>query len=276
MKKNFFIKLFVIISIISIITYGLNDLFKVKNERAVHLIKEIKNENFNVGIFGGSHALNAYAPSLIYEEDQLKGYNFSMSGMPIYLTYFYMKEVLETNKFDLIILDVYYAGLSQDYFVQDNYVNTIIDNMPMSLNKIEAINNCISKDKMLDSYFPINRYHTRWNQLNESDFSTNRYQDILLGWENGEKKGSTILNMPISYPEYPDNKMKISEKSKEYLKKIVKLVKDHDTDILFVTAPHEYDGQNPDTNWIDEYQLYNFINEFSKKMISIFLISTTI
>lgn len=224
-------------------------------------------EQAEVAFIGGSHAVNGFNPSVIWRDTRIKSYNFSFSGEPVYLTYFYLKELLEKHKYKLVVFDLYYIGMENQYFSHDSYVFDVLRCMRWSDAKLEFIWQCVPSAQQGRYYFPLVTYHTRWQELRERDFlrKANEEDDFWLGSEYYfERNGGE----PVSFEPWDDTEeaAPMPEYSEIYLRKVVELVKEHGCELLFVDLPHRYNDANAPDTWVeDEYRTYNHAKQIAQE-----------
>lgn len=221
-------------------------------------------EVVDVGLFGGSHAYNAFCPSVIYENNGIKAFNYSVSGQPITLTYYVMKEAIATQNLKVAVVDLYYLGQTSEYFKQEYYIRNTIDYMKFSRNKLDAIFANIQPNNRISYILNFVSYHSRWNDLTESDFNhkVNDSSYYKLGWGNETNVYGSDFPKNIRH----EDKAKIPEKTLDYLNRIIELAKEHNIKLVFTALPHDYEKEGKPDAWVeDEYGMYNTVREIAKK-----------
>lgn len=217
-------------------------------------------EQTEVAFIGGSHAVNGFNPSVVWRDARIKSYNFSFSGEPVYLTYFYLKELLEKHQYKLVVFDLYYIGLKNQYFSRETFVFDVLRCMKWSGEREEFIRQCVPPAQRAKYYFPLITYHTRWSELEKRDFlrTPNPADDYLLGSEYYlERCGE---GGPVSFEPWDDTGETVAmpEYSEFWLRKVAELVRDEGCELLFVDLPHRYNDANAPDTWVeDEYRTYN-------------------
>lgn len=219
-----------------------------------------------VALIGGSHAVNGFNPSVIWRDTRIKAYNFSFAGEPVYLTHYYLKELLKKRKFSLVVFDLYYIGLEEQYFSHDSYVFDLLRNMKWSWDKIDFIQTCVSpEERGKKYYFPLTTYHTRWSELTQADIlrTPDPGNDYWLGSDYYfERYGDE----PVSFEPWADSGEIISmpEYSEKYLRELIELVQENGCELLFVDLPHRYNDANAPGAWVeDEYPVYNHAKQIA-------------
>lgn len=224
-------------------------------------------EQAEVAFIGGSHALNGFNPSVIWQNERIKSYNFSFSGEPVYLTYYYLKELLERRQYKLVVFDLYYIGLENRYFTRDSFVFDVLRCVKWSEDKFDFVRQCVPEDQSRKYYLPLLMYHTRWSELKREDFlrQPDPEDDFWLGSEYYfERCGAE----QVSFEPWadPGEAAAMPEYSEMYLRKVVELVQSHGSEVLFVDLPHRYNDANAPDTWVeDEYRVFNHAKQIAQE-----------
>lgn len=186
---------------------------------------------YDVAIIGSSHAYCGFVPAVIYKETGLKTYILASQLQPAGASYHYLKEILKTQKPKLVIMDVFSAAF--DYEMTDGIVHSYADDIPFSLNKLEMIKDVAPASLRAELLFPIIKYHGRWEELNDIDFSFRRSD------AHDRLKGYVMLPeaKKISPASGPVQTGSLREDDVKYLKKIAALCRKNGISLLLVKTP---------------------------------------
>ncbi len=222
-------------------------------------------EQTEIALIGGSHASNGFHPLVMWRDAGLKAYNFSFSGQPIYMSYYYLQELFKKRDFQLVVLDLYYIGMESEYFAKDSYVYEVMSNTRWTKEKWDIVQRNVAPEKRRRYYFPLDTYHTRWTELTKQDIlrQPNPENDFWLGADfHFERNGGEEVHFE---PWGNTGKVaKMPKKSEEYLRKIIELVQANDCEFLLVSLPHRYNDASPPDRWVaDEYAVYNHAREIA-------------
>ena len=197
--------------------------------------------SINVLILGSSHSYSAVNPYLIEEKTGLTAYDFCTQQQPIWITYYYFKEALKTQKPQYVILDIHMLLIGNSDYAEDSVNRDAIDKMKMSKNKIDAIKTSVEKREDRESYyFNIIKYHTRYKELNSSDI------EVVFKGKTIDNKG--YKNLPESHYIFPGvdvnttDTMDIYDKNLEFFYKIVDLAKEKNIELIVIKTPAYYEG----------------------------------
>lgn len=142
-------------------------------------------EDVDILILGSSHSNGGIAPDIMRDwfqenkEMNVSIYNYSIWGMRIEQMNYFFKEALKTQTPDVLILETFsFVPIADEH--REILARRAFDMLPLSLNKIEAIQYCVNED-YLSYYIPFIKYHTRWKELSSKDIQL-LYDETL--WEN--------------------------------------------------------------------------------------------
>lgn len=220
-----------------------------------------KESSYDVLLMGSSHMNGMMDPDVLYSKYGITSFNYATGGQPVNVTYYLLKEALKTQNPKIVVLDLYYFGLT-DKYGDEGYIRYVLDNLKFSKNKLEAINNCVPKEKILEYVFPYIKYHGRWSTLTESDFDIDvKFDSSITGYGAGDNH----YGEPIVEYQHGTETGKLPEESEKYLNKFVELSKEQGFKLVFTNAPYDYSSNNTDCWYTDDSVLYNTIAKIADK-----------
>lgn len=253
-------KLFIIIVTTILFIFILNKLsllfVRKGNGYGTDVLNFYKQEKNSIDIIflGSSHAYSSFNPYLIEEKTDLNGYCFCTQQQPMWITYYYLEEALKYQSPKYVVLEVHMAVVGNEDYSEESVNRDALDKMKLSINKINAIKTSVKNDRT-SYYFNIIKYHSRYKDLNKTDFLT-----AFSGY-TVDNKGYISLpenEFTFEYSSYNDNSLeKITNKNEEYLEKIIKLAKNNNITLLLVKAPAQYESEG--------LKKLNYINELANK-----------
>lgn len=198
--------------------------------------------SIDVLFFGSSVCVNAFIPQEIYNDYGIRSYNLGSEQQSIFLSYYWLKEALRSQKPQVVVLDTKFMWDLHP----ENPINTTegltrkcLDPMHYSDVKKEAVHNLCELDETQSelSYYLTNiRFHSRWSELAEYDIDSEMV-------DTSELKGfaPTTDNGPEAYTTYEQNDAEITmefpEVMQEYLDKTVDLCKENGITLILVSLP---------------------------------------
>lgn len=219
----------------------------------------------DICLIGGSHGNNAFNPNILWERAGLHSYNFCYAGETIPLTTAYLEELYKKRSFDLVVVDIYYAGLADKYFGEKSYAFDVLNKMKSSEKKTKYIENHVSEDVKKDYTFPLNRYHTRWYQLDDNDIA--RKPDLTDDYKLGQDYHFEVNDgHTVHFPQWNDSGMSMPLKDdiEDELRELIETVRSHGSELLFVDLPRRYDDSLMPATWIgDEHAGVNRVKEIA-------------
>lgn len=128
---------------------------------------------YDVIFTGSSHTVMGVLPMELWDEYQITSYNLGNYGQTLAVDYWVLKDALETCEPQLVVVEVCSTGL--DYKYRDThmpYLHETFDAMKLSGTKINAINDLFEGELYEEFLFPITLYHSRWEFMDDSFFSS--------------------------------------------------------------------------------------------------------
>lgn len=269
MIKKILLKCLVFVVIIGSVLTLLSPIFVYKTGHMGKLQDGLylANDQYDVVLLGSSHMNGGLDPNVLWNQQGITSFNFATGGQSMDVSYYLLKEVLKKQKNPLVVLDVYYLGMTSQYGAQ-GYVSNVLDNMSFSLNKFSAIWNCTPLQDRLLYLFPALKYHFRWSDLEAKDFN---FDSMSVNYAKGFESGTAKYGKQISQWESTENKTEIPAKSLEYLNKIVNLCKSENVQLLLVNMPSDYsdpDESEPDAggDWVGDCEaLFNTVADYAEQ-----------
>lgn len=217
-----------------------------------------KNEpenSFDIIGFGSSHMYCTLNPLSIYDEFGLRSYVLATQQQPVEATYYYIKEALETQNPEVIVLEALMFAVQGDT-VTEGVAHDAVDPFPNGINKIRMIQALNTDDSKENYYFNIMKYHTRWKELSGADF--------IFSWksETDPTHGYVFLTgvqpngvYQVSYENVTATPIK--ESNEKTFLDIVELVNNSDSELLLLVAPYNVSG--------DVLGYYKYLHELAEK-----------
>ena len=202
---------------------------------------KMKKDTVDVLFLGSSTAVNAFIPQEIYNEYGIRSYNLGSEQQSLFLSYYWLKEALRTQSPSVVVLDTRFIyNVHPDYPINtsEGLTRKCLDPMHWSSVKMEAVHEICRLDPEQSelSYYLTNlRFHSRWTDIDISDFDMSDLDAPLKGY------GPIIVLGKDTYKPYvPQNTgawMEYPERMMEYLQKITDLCKAEGIDLMLVSLP---------------------------------------
>lgn len=163
--------------------------------RNVDYIKQPEN-SIDILCFGTSELYAGYDPIVTYHEAGITGYNFATSWKSAVTVYYQLLFALQYQNPTVVMCD--FSSLYDDELPNEmeRLYRKIVDTMPDRKIKSKLIREICSLDSnqsYLSWKYPLLRYHSMWNELDEDNFTEDYvYDKEYLSY----KKGAEMLNAP--------------------------------------------------------------------------------
>lgn len=225
--------------ILIIVLYYTNKVFAFKNVDGIYdftKFYELESNTVDVLVLGSSHAYEAVNTGILWQEHGISSFVLGGPSQPIWNTYYYLKEALNTQTPHLIILEAYMVTSGSDY--GDDF--RIISNtygMRCSKNKVEAIQISAPQERWGEFMFSYMQYHTRYTDLTREDFTKNQGNPLFENWKGFCCNMGTIsFDMP-NIGEVTERRV-LSKKTEEYYRKVIELASENNIPLLIVVSPY--------------------------------------
>ena len=220
------------------------------NYDTIHGFYEQPENTVETVILGASVAVNGFTPMELYENYGICAWNMATEQQPVLASYYWLEEAYRYHPETLktVVMDVsMLRSIPQESFYQK-----AIMEMRFSENKLEAIKACTDTfDEFLAYVFPIFSYHTRWKELNSTDFQIFDYS------ANASVRGYNLvtdkvldytaydeIGIPGYLPDEEAGRQLLKKEALLYLKKIIQFCQEKDLQLILTKTPGS-------SNWTD-------------------------
>ncbi|MCD8051627.1 MAG: hypothetical protein LUE89_08120 [Clostridiales bacterium] len=220
---------------------------------------DLNEDSLDVLILGNSQAVYGFSPVEMYDRAGISAYTLGGSSAALMSNYYWMLEACKTQNPSLVILDV--SGLLEPF--RENYERERIDVMRFSMNKVQNIlaMDGLAEDSLLSYFVPMLKYHTRWSELNGTDFGYGVNSDLTYRGQDLEDYCKNTLNykkLIIDNDDPEANLREMYDYQVEYFDKIYTYCQENGMELLLVKTP-KYSWIGSDATQVqalaDEYGL---------------------
>jgi len=258
------IKGFIFLILLLIVVSTLNSIFIIKTGHRSKLIEGLYKHTgnaYDVVLMGSSHMNGGIDPNVLWHQEGITSFNYATGGQPIDVTYYLIKEVLKNHNKPIVVVDLYYLGLRDEYG-DEGYVRNALDNLRLSKNKLDAVINCTPRRDWESYLIPIIKYHDRWKELTVRDFLYDTSESYFAkGFDAGtDKYGKNIISEVST-----TGTIDLPPKTEEYLTKIIDLSREIGFKLIFINIPYDYNSTSGSTNWVKEpAKMFNRVAEIAE------------
>lgn len=201
--------------------------------------------NNDVIFIGDCEVYENFSPITLWEKYGITSYIRGSAQQTIWQSYYLMEEIFRYETPKVIVFNV----LAMKYDTPEStgrqsqreaYNRMTLDTMRWSSSKWNAILASMTeeekqRDGMFTYLFPILRYHDRWSQLTQEDFTYWFCRDTVS--HNGYLMQTGVKPYTTAYAEPPLTDYGFGTNSWNYLDKMVQLCEEHDTQLVLIKAP---------------------------------------
>lgn len=200
---------------------------------------DMPKDTVDVLFIGSSHVYYSVNTCQLYDEYGMASYLLASPGQPVWISYYFLEEALKTQSPGLVVFDVCTLYQTEDNFGSMSWESLI--SMKPSRTKWEAVKEVGSGSELMDevgAFFSFPYYHTRYSELTERDYrNTDRVRyngykpDFTVISESELKKWDNVDKSNF------DGVQPISERSEEYLRKMIELCEAKGISFALVNSP---------------------------------------
>lgn len=197
---------------------------------------EQEEDSVDVLILGSSHAFEAINTGVLFDSYGISAYVLAGSAQPYWNTYYYLKEALKKQTPKVVILEAFASTIKAEY--SDN--SRIIKNnfgIKDIFTRTQSLKVSSPKEKWDDYLFRYRLWHSRYEEISESDFSGYYETPVHKYYKGfGINFNTTSFTMPAVDEVRDETPM--TKKTEKYYCKIIDLCKEREIPIMVVVSPY--------------------------------------
>ncbi len=213
-----------------------------------HDFYSMEENTVDVIFLGSSHTYSGFSPQYLYDSFGIRSYNLGSSQQDLTLSYYWLKEALQTQSPKAVVLDTctFFQWFNDNNTnAQEGFVRKAMDFMRWGPNKLEAVwtlSRLEPEELSLESFFlPNIRYHNRWKELTREDVEYK--ETFVTGQSKGysgmyvEKGGRTLD--PI-VPGESEDTQDFYGPQVPYIHKLIDLCREEGIALILVRTPYDF------------------------------------
>ncbi|MDD6879752.1 MAG: hypothetical protein PUD59_06005 [bacterium] len=221
---------------------------------------EMPDNQIDVLFLGSSTIQKGISPMELYNNKGITSYNYAVSSARSYMMYYFMIDILKTQKPKVVFIDPITLFYSESERESEPEQRKSFDNMPFSKNKVNMIFDNVFNttfEEKISYIFPLLRYHSRWKELTIQDLTklNNSYHSITKGYLMSSK--IKPCNDGKSYMIPNNRNVNMTNYTKKYIIKLLKLCKDNNIDVVFLGIPDVRAWNYESSVFLDEFAKQN-------------------
>lgn len=217
-----------------------DDLLNFKSRHGIRQCKEFyaqPKDSIDVLFMGSSHIHCDVNTAELWKKYGIAAFDYSAAEQPLWMTYYYIQEAMKYQKPEVVVLDLYSPAYRPADFQYD-FLMENLNGMRFSFTKLKMLQVSCEWYRLWDFFPSIVTYHSRYKELTEED-----WEQFFLSKEGHATYKGFMPYYGIQSFERPNpydlaEDAQLSEKSEEYLYKIIDYCKNHDLKLLLMVAPY--------------------------------------
>lgn len=203
-------------------------------KRKVLEFYKLEKDTADILLIGSSHIYYGVNPGIIYEETGLNSYIRGGECQPIEVSYYMLKEALNSQKPKLVIYDAFGIGESVEACKTDGIYRVNLENMKTNSIKIEAYKDVFNEESVIKDIFDVSLYHNRWSEVPLDKWINDDIDLNAFGYTYGNNFSDEIVKIESLL----DLSIEIDKTKLEYLNKIKDLCKENNIEFLLIKTPY--------------------------------------
>ena len=204
-----------------------------------------KDKNFDVIFIGDCEVYENFSPVVLWQEHGINSYIRGSAEQYIWQSYYLLEDALRYHIPEAVVFNI--QSLQFNESQSEAYNRMSIEGMRWSPSKLGAISASMTEEEhAIEYYFPILRYHSRWNELTKTDFEY-MFKTKKVS-HNGYFMRIDCRPAEDVPPGRPLADYTFGDKAMFYLDKIRTLCEENGIKLLFIKAPSLY------PEWYPEYE----------------------
>jgi len=227
---------------------------------------ELPKDSLEVVLFGSSRMWRGVNVMEMYDEYGIGAYNLGCNWQHINTTNLFVHDALKSQSPKLIVIDATNAHLPLMDVDMDGEIY-YTESIPWSLTKYKTVRQYFGRglERYFSYFVPLCAFHENWQNVTTDNFNEKNINvDFLTEASESDNDeffrtmgfGDTKFSKAVEIGDYNDFEQKPFEKyATDVLDDIVKICRENNTEILFITIP--FQGES---NYIDAMREYSEAN----------------
>lgn len=247
MKHKKWILRIILVILVTVSLIVIRNIMEIKSPHGINQTRafyEQPKNSIDVLAVGSSHVHCGVNTAELWKQYGIAAYDFSAAEQPLWITYYYLQEAYKYQSPKVVVLDVFsVARFKEDYHYK--WLEESVYGLKLSKTKLDMMEVSIEPEYRKD-YFPsFFTYHNRYEDLNKEDIYNifgNHSEKVV---SKGFTPGFNVVDQSEKFggwDEFED--YHLTEKSKEYLEKIIELTREHGSKLMIIVVPYNLDERD--------------------------------
>lgn len=199
----------------------------------IHSFYDLDRNSLDVLVLGSSHGFCSFQPNLLWDKYGITSYVMCSQRQTVAQSYYLLREALKYQTPRVVVLEAYYFFFTGEH-TGEMALRYAYDGMRFSRLKYEMIEDFregMSWEDKMTYYIPFIKYHSRWNELKDSDFNRSLWM-----------KGAVFSDSTtaVAEPVLPTEGSGIPAVFQDYFERIEAICRENNIELMVYAAPYTY------------------------------------
>ena len=253
-KITNFIKGLIILVVAALILVGLDRILLLKSEDGISQLESIRKQKENtvdVIFCGSSHVYCDIATGVLWDNYGISAFDLGGAEAPAWATYYHLKDAFRNQKPKLVCYEISVAAIYPMLTQVDSWAADNNYGMSISKDRYEQLKANSEEKEFSKRLLPLGVMHSRYSDLCENDFKDVNNSINYKGFDPRER----VYPMERQDMSGIKDTEPCSEKAEQYIRKIIELCRENDTELLFFVSPYRESEE--------ERKIYNYIDQIA-------------
>lgn len=241
----------VLIAIIIVSIYRVSNLLELKASDSRYASYFTEKQSIDVIFLGSSHVRHGFFAMELWNDYGISAYNLAANGSTMAVSYWTLVNALDYQKPKVVVMDVYDCWPGRVFSTSWGQVHGQFDAFPLSFHKAEMVMDLFNNPDLTDGngnyiynkrwemFWNLGEYHTRWTELQEDDFDSEK--EIISNsriWKGSSPLINVVPREIHVYGELEDE-LVYDQLSRDYLEKMIELCDAKGIKLLLINTGYD-------------------------------------
>ncbi len=224
-------RFFVGVFIFAVMIYSLDKLFINKaGADILYTFRYEPDNSLDVLFVGASSCYRFYSSPELWHDYGIASYNLGTSEQSLSQSYYVLKYALEMQSPKLVVVDLNTGLRLREPYAMAR-VHQVMDNLEKNAVWFEMLDVYADEGNKVEFLFPLTLYHSRWKELEESDFLEIANDNKGISYNLATEEFDLFQKAPDDYYE------EVPTEVYDYLHQIETLCQENNAELLYVFSP---------------------------------------
>jgi len=253
-KVKNLIKGIIVIGVFALVLHAVTYILTIKSEDGIEQLRSMykqKKNTLDVVFLGSSKGYCMLDTGVLWDEEGIASFDTGGAEAPSWVCYYYMKELLKTQKPEVIFYETTVAAYRNTVMEQPE-VWSVVNNYGFHWNKnrIESLKINSSKQNFYRLLFPLGSMHKNYSTITKNDFIDENDTINHKGFDSRE----TVIEFDTPEVKSITERVACEPKHIEYLQKMIDLANENGVKFVVMVSPYYVTPE--------EEMIFNYISDY--------------